>query len=61
MDDYLAMVKDVVTRFYTGVTRYTTSAFLRAKMGEALAARGLAAYIYESAEEARAHLQTLES
>ena len=61
LDTYLAMVKDIVTRYYLGVTRYTTSAFLRAKMGEALAARGLAAYIYESAAEARAHLRTLES
>ncbi|WP_295436837.1 CoA-transferase [uncultured Thiodictyon sp.] len=31
------------------------------KMGEALAARGLAPYIYESAAEARAHLLPLES
>jgi propionate CoA-transferase len=60
-DDYLAMVQDVAERFYTGVTRYTTSAFLRAKLGDALAQRGLAPYIYESAEEARAHLQTLQS
>jgi propionate CoA-transferase len=61
IDDYLAMVRDVVERFYAGVTRYTTSSFLRAKMGEALAQRGLAPYIYESAEEARAHTRTLES
>jgi propionate CoA-transferase len=59
-DDYLAMVKDIMARFYRGVTRYTTSAFLRVKMGDALAARGLAPHIYESAAEARAHLQTLE-
>jgi len=61
LDDYLALVRDLVTRFYSGVTRYTTSAFLRVKLGEALAARGLAPYIYESAAEARAHLQALES
>lgn len=61
MDDYLAMVKDLMARFYRGVTRYTTSAFLRAKMGEALGARGLSPYIYESAEEARAHLDQLEN
>ena len=61
LDDYLAMVRDVVARYYSGVTRYTTSAFLRVKMGEALAARGLAPYIYESAAEARAHLLALES
>jgi propionate CoA-transferase len=61
IDAYLAMVEDVVERFYAGVTRYTTSSFLRVKMGEALARRGLAPYVYESAEEARMHLQTLRS
>lgn len=61
IDAYLAMVEDVVERFYAGVTRYPTSTFLRAKMGEGLARRGLAPYIYESAEEARAHVRALES
>ena len=32
------------------------STFLRAKLGDALAQRGLAPYLYESAAEARAHL-----
>jgi propionate CoA-transferase len=59
-DDYMAMVQDVTDRFYSGVTRYTTSAFLRAKLGDALTQRGLAPHIYESAEEARGHLQTLQ-
>lgn len=59
-DDYMAMVQDVTDRFYIGVSRYTTSAFLRAKLGDALAQRGLAPHIYESAEEARGHLQTLQ-
>jgi propionate CoA-transferase len=56
IDEYIAMIKDVVERFYAGVTRYTTSAFLRAKMRDTLAQRGLAPYIYESAEEARSAL-----
>lgn len=56
IDEYIAMVKDVVERFYAGVTRYTTSAFLRVKMRDTLAERGLAPYIYESAEEARSAL-----
>ena len=58
LDAYIAMVKEVVERFYAGVTRYTTSSFLRAKMGSALMQRGLAPYIYESADEARDHLQS---
>lgn len=56
VDHYSEMVEDVVSRFYTGVTRYTTSAFLRMKLGDALAKRSLAPHIYETPEEARKHL-----
>jgi propionate CoA-transferase len=52
-DEYLAIVKSVVERFYIGVTRYTTSTFLRMKLGDALQRRGLAPHIFESAAEAR--------
>jgi propionate CoA-transferase len=51
-DEYLAMVKALVERYYVGVTRYSTSAFLRAKLGDALDRRGVAPHIYESAAEA---------
>ncbi len=53
VDDYTAMVKRLTDRFYSGVTRYTTSAFLRMKIGDALKNRGVAPHIYESQEEAR--------
>jgi propionate CoA-transferase len=56
-DPYVEMVKDVVSRFYENVTRYTTSAFLRMKVGEGLQARGVAPHIYESREEARKGLK----
>jgi propionate CoA-transferase len=61
IDEYSAMVHDLVDRFYSGVTRYTTSSFLRAKLGDALKQRALAPYIYETAEEATAHLRELET
>jgi len=38
--------------FYTGVSRYTTSGFLRMKLGEALEKRGVAPHIFESADKA---------
>jgi len=60
VDDYSAMVRDLVDRFYSGATRYTTSGFLRAKLGDALNRRAVAPHIYESADEARAHLRELE-
>ena len=55
-DDYLDMVRGVVERCYLDVTRYTTSGFLRHKLGETLARRGVAPHIYESAGEAQRHL-----
>jgi len=60
-DAYSEMVQGLVDRFYSGVTRYTTSSFLRLKLGEALQQRNVAPHIYESAEEARAHLRELEN
>jgi propionate CoA-transferase len=54
VDDYSAMVKQLTDQFYTNVSRYTTSAFMRLKLGEALEARGLAAHIYETPQEALA-------
>ena len=56
VDAYSAMVKDLTERFYTRVTRYTTSNFLRMKLGDALEERGVAPHIYESAQEALEHL-----
>lgn len=54
---YTDMVKTIVDRFYTGVTRYTTSTFLRMKIGNALKEREMAPQIYETREEAEAALK----
>jgi propionate CoA-transferase len=35
------------------VTRFTTSAFMRAKLGDQLEQRGVAPHIYESEDEAK--------
>ncbi|WP_246052006.1 acyl CoA:acetate/3-ketoacid CoA transferase [Desulfobotulus mexicanus] len=61
MDKYIDMVDRLVRRFYTGVTRYTTSTFMRMKLGDALAKRQAAPHIYESPEEARKALEKLQS
>jgi propionate CoA-transferase len=60
LETWSEMVSDVTQRFYSGVTRYTTSTFLRMKLGEALKERHVAPHIYESADEARHHLHELE-
>jgi propionate CoA-transferase len=55
-DAWAAMVHEIVERHYLQVTRYTSSGFLRAKLGPALAARGVTPSLYGTADEARAHL-----
>jgi propionate CoA-transferase len=57
LDIYSDMVQLVSTQHYSSVTRYTTSAFLRTKLGEALSQRGLSPHIYENSKEARLQLQ----
>jgi len=57
LDEYTDMVKYLVERFYTGVTRYTTSTFLRMKLGDALEKRDVAPHIFESSKEARRALK----
>jgi propionate CoA-transferase len=55
IDAYSDMVTSLVSRFYDGATRYTTSSFLRLKLGNALQQRNVSTYIYESSDEAKAH------
>jgi propionate CoA-transferase len=51
-DVYLDAVQEIGERYFHGVTPFTTSAFVRAKLGHALEARGVAPHIFESEEEA---------
>lgn len=60
LDQYSAMVRGLVDKYYADVTRYTTSGFLRMKLGDALEKRGVAPHIYESATEAERSLQEIE-
>jgi len=53
IDAYTQMVQELVSRFYSRVTRYTTSTFLRMKLKDALAQRNVQPHIYESQEEAK--------
>ncbi|MGC1744659.1 MAG: acyl CoA:acetate/3-ketoacid CoA transferase, partial [Pseudolabrys sp.] len=60
LDKYSAMVRGLMDKYYAEVTRYTTSGFLRMKLGDALEKRGVAPHIYESAAEAEKNLQEIE-
>jgi propionate CoA-transferase len=57
VNEYTDMVKYLIDRYYAGTTRYTTSTFLRMKLGDALQKRDVAPHIYESSEEARKALR----
>jgi propionate CoA-transferase len=59
LDSYSAMVRGLVDKYYAGVTRYTTSGFLRMKLGDALEKRGVAPHIYESSTEAERSLREI--
>ncbi len=53
MDQYADLVKYIDNTYYLSVARYTTSAFLRLKLGGKLDDRHLSPYIYETEEEAK--------
>ncbi len=61
LDAYSAMIADLSERFYTSATRYTTSAFLRAKLGDALRRQQLTPHLFETAGEAHARLRANET
>ena len=54
VDDYVTMVKGLMQRHYLRVTRYTSSTFLRMKLGEALTRNDVSPHhFYRSESEAR--------
>jgi propionate CoA-transferase len=58
-DTYAAMVRYIDTHYYAAASRYSTSAFMRLKLGEALTRRRVAPHIFESADEAHAFVDGL--
>ena len=52
-DAWFAMAADVESLYYSHVSRYTTSAFMRLKLGEALSRRDVAPHIFETPQQAR--------
>jgi propionate CoA-transferase len=56
LDVYADAVKYVEERYYLKVSRYSTSAFLRLRLGQELGKRRVDARVYESHQQARRHL-----
>ena len=55
-DAYAEMDHYFLANYFSQITRYATSAFLRAKLGEAFSARSIAPHVFERREEAQAFL-----
>jgi propionate CoA-transferase len=51
------MLSELETKYYHTATRYTTSAFLRQKMGQDLKTREISPHIFETQEEAAAYVK----
>ena len=51
-DSYFAMVEELHARYYSTAARYTTSAFMRMKLGSSLSSRQGAAHLFETQSEA---------
>jgi propionate CoA-transferase len=56
IDRYLDLVRHVEKTYYLKVSRYTTSGFMRLKLGEELAKREVSSHVFETRREARRHL-----
>ena len=59
-EPYAEMVRGVVERFYSSVTRYTTSTFQRARLTDALSGHDINPQIFADPASALARLQDLE-
>jgi len=57
-DAYFEMVGELQSKYYSSATRYTTSAFMRAKLGSSLHSRHAAAHVFETRAEATDFLRT---
>jgi propionate CoA-transferase len=59
-DAYAEMDRYFLAHYFTNITRYATSAFLRAKLGAAFSKRNIAPHVFERREEAQAFLAALD-
>lgn len=59
-DDYAEMDRYMLEHYYTEITRFATSAFMRMKLGEAFTRRNIAPHVFEKKGDAQAFLASLE-
>ena len=56
-DAFFSTITYLQQRYYTSASRYTTSAFMRLKLGASLAERALAPHVFETLPEAQVFMQ----
>ncbi len=56
LDDYVAMDRYFLQKYFSNIARYATNGFMRMKMGEAFAERNIAPHVFERKEEAQSFL-----
>jgi propionate CoA-transferase len=59
-DCYADMDRHMLKHYYTTITRYSTSAFMRMKLDQAFSERNIATHVFERKEEAQAFLKSNE-
>jgi propionate CoA-transferase len=57
IDRYLDLVRYVENKYYLKVSRYTTSGFMRLKLGNELGRREVSSHVFETRREAHRHLE----
>jgi propionate CoA-transferase len=60
-DVYAEMDRYMLDHYYTTITRFATSAFMRMKLGEAFTRRNIAPHVFEKKEDAQEFLASLEA
>ena len=56
-DKWFSMAAEVERTCYDHASRYTTSAFMRLKLGDALSRRDVAPHIFETSADAHRHVE----
>ena len=57
-DAFFSMITYLQQRYYTSASRYTTSAFMRLKLGASLSERALAPHVFETLSGAQTFMET---
>jgi len=60
-DEYAEMDRYMLEQYYTQITRFATSAFMRMKLGQAFTRRDIAPHVFENKDDAHDFLASLDA